>query len=229
MKPATDTGISSPRIRDALSVLFNPKDVVELRALKGRKTVAGYFDDHDALALAAERLDEERYQVYVTLNEVDPDLLARAANRIREYPKSTTADNNIVRIRWLPVDFDPVRPSGVSSTEEEKEAAKARAREVRRHLRDKGWPDPVIGDSGNGYHLLYSIDLPKTQKSRDLVKDVLEALAFRFDDERVKVDTGVHNPARIWKLYGTVARKGDSVGDRPHRRSKIVKTPTEDN
>ncbi len=219
----------SSLIREALSVLFGPEDVVELRAFKGRKTVAGYFDDHDALASAAERLDEERYQVYVTLNEVDPDLLARAANKIREYPKSTTSDNDIVRIRWLPVDFDPVRPSGVSSSEEEKEAAKVRAREVERYLRGKGWPDPVVGFSGNGYHLLYRIDLPNTQKSRDLVKDVLEALAFRFDDERVKVDAGVHNPARIWKLYGTVARKGDSVENRPHRRSNIVKTPTEDN
>jgi hypothetical protein len=36
-------------------------------------------------------------------------------------------------------------------------------------------------------------------------------LASVFNTDRVKVDTSVHNPARIWKLYGTTARKGDEV------------------
>jgi hypothetical protein len=43
-----------------------------------------------------------------------------------------------------------------------------------------------------------------------LVRGILEALAFRFDDDRVKVDT-TSNAARIWKLYGTTARKGDDT------------------
>ncbi len=207
--------------------LFDSDQVVELRGFKGRKTVSGYFNDHDALARAAHKLDVEGYQVYVTLNQVNPDLLARAANRLKEYPKSTTSDNDIIRIKWLPLDFDPVRPSNVASTNEEKEAAEACTREVRQFLLNLGWPDPVVGDSGNGFHLLYRIDLPNTQESRGLVKGVLESLAFRFDDKRVKVDTAVGNPARIWKLYGTMARKGDSVPERPHRRSKILKVPME--
>ncbi len=212
----------------ALSALFEPEAVVELRAFSGRKTVSGYFDDHEVLAREAQKLDQRGFQVYVTLNKVNPDLLARAANRIKEYPKSTTSDTDIIRIRWLPLDFDPARPSGVSSTEEEKKAAERLAREVREFTRERGWPDPVVGDSGNGFHLLYRVDLPATQASRDLVKNVLESLAFRFDDERVKLDTGVFNAARIWKLYGTVARKGDSVPNRPHRHSKLLKVPTEE-
>src|SRR5215207_1901178 len=82
----TTAGISKSSIHGALSVLFEPDDVVELRAFKDRKTASGYFDDHDALAREAKRLDKERYQVYVTLNEVNSDLLARAANRVNEYP-----------------------------------------------------------------------------------------------------------------------------------------------
>jgi hypothetical protein len=31
----------------------------------------------------------------------------------------------------------------------------------------------------------------------------------------------VFNPARIWKLYGTWARKGDDTKSRPHRLSRI--------
>ncbi len=214
-------------IRRTLDVFFDPNQVVELRAFKGRITASGYFDDHDVLAREAHKLDVAGYQAYVTLNEVDPALLARAANRIIEYPKATTSDRDVVRLRWLPLDFDPVRPSNISSSEEEKIEAKRRAQEVRRCLRGEGWPDPVVGDSGNGYHLLYGIDLPNTQESKDLIKGVLDSLAFRFDDERVKVDTSVHNAARIWKLYGTVARKGDPVSSRPHRCSRVVKVPSQ--
>jgi hypothetical protein len=92
-------------------------------------------------------------------------------------------------------------------------------------LRDQGWPEPVVGDSGNGYHLLYRIDLPNDRGSLELVKGVLEALAFKFSDEAVEVDTTTCNAARIWKLYGTTARKGDDAGDRPHRRSRLLKVP----
>lgn len=55
---------------------------MELRGFSGKKTVSGYFDDHEALAREAKNLDQEGFQVYVTLNEVNPDLLARAVNRV---------------------------------------------------------------------------------------------------------------------------------------------------
>ena len=209
----------------AVGVLFRPGAVVELRALKGKKTKSGYFDDPAELVEWAEHLDEDGWSVYVTLNEVDPSLLARAANTVKDAPRSTSADANITRRLWLPMDFDPIRASGISSTDEEHTAAELRAHEVREYMRTKGWPDPVAGDSGNGCHLLYRIDLPNDRESAELVKNVLEALAFRFDDNAVKLDMSVHNAARIWKLYGTVARKGDSVPDRPHRRSKILYVP----
>ena len=130
-----------------------------------------------------------------------------------------------MRRRWLPLDFDPARPSGVSATDAEKRTALRRAVEVRGFLRGQGWPEPVVGDSGNGYHLLYRVELPNDRESLELVKGVLEALAFKFSDEVVEVDTSTCNAARVWKLYGTTARKGDNAGDRPHRRSSLLKVP----
>ena len=53
-----------------------------------------------------------------------------------------------------------------------------------------------------------------------LVKRCLQARAFRFNHEAIKIDEAVFNPARIWKLYGTVARKGDPAADRPHRLAR---------
>lgn len=221
------TGEVGEEIRKAVGVLSRPGAVVELRAFRGNKSMSGYFDDHEELVEWAEHLDRERYSVYITLNEVDPDLLARAANTVKPFPKATTADANITRRLWLPLDFDPVRSSGISSTDEEHEAAKMRAYEVKEYLRSRGWPVPIAADSGNGCHLLYRLDLLNDRESSELVKNVLEALAFRFDDEAVKIDTSVCNASRIWKLYGTTARKGDSLSERPHRRSNILYVPKE--
>ncbi len=207
-------------------LLFKPRQVVELRAFKGRETVSGYFDDGGALVREASKLDVWGYAVYVTLNEVDPALLARAMNHLRKvYKEPLTSDSDVVRRCWLPLDFDPGRPSGVSATDAEKETARERALEVREHLRGRSWPEPILADSGNGYHLLYAVDLPNDAESLDLVKGVLEALSFLFSDEAVKVDTKTCNTARIWKLYGTTARKGDDVPGRPHRPSKLLEVP----
>ena len=50
----------------------------------------------------------------------------------------------------------------------------------------------------------------------------LAALAFRFDDARVCIDQQVWNAARLLKVYGTMARKGDDTLDRPHRLSRLL-------
>jgi hypothetical protein len=216
----------STEIVRTLEVIFEPGAVVELRAFKGRETVSGYFEDHKALASEADKLEDKGYSVYVTLNEVDTALLARASNWARKiYKEPTTSDNDIVRRCWLPLDFDPVRPSGVSATDAEKKAARQRALEVREFLRGLEWPEPIVGDSGNGYHLLYRIHLPNNRESLELVKGILEALDFKFSDKAVEVDVSTCNAARIWKLYGTSARKGDDAKDRPHRRSGLLKVP----
>jgi hypothetical protein len=44
--------------------------------------------------------------VYYVLNRLNPVLLGRAYNRLKEYAEHTTADNNILQRRWLPVDLD---------------------------------------------------------------------------------------------------------------------------
>ncbi len=144
---------------------------------------------------------------------------------MKSRPKATTTDGDIVKRAWLPVDLDPVRPSGISASEPERQAAIQRAAEMKGFLTDKGYPDPLEADSGNGAHLLYPVGLPNDRESLDLVKRVLAALAFVFSDGAVSVDTGVANSARIWKLYGTTARKGDSTRERPHRRSRLLRVP----
>ncbi len=94
---------------------------------------------------------------------------------------------------------------------------------IAEYLRGLDWPDPIIADSGNGGHLLYAIDLPVDDDG--IIQRVLAALATRFDDSSVKVDKSVYNPARICKLYGTLAGKGDSTDDQPNRMARILSIP----
>ncbi len=208
-------------------LLEDPGAVVELRALevegeRGKGVLSGYFNDVDALAAAVHELDGKAKGIFVTFNPVNTALLARANNRIKK-ATSTTSDADVTARAWLLVDIDPTRPSGISSTDSEKADAEAVMKNVGRHLRQFGFPAPVVGDSGNGFHLLYRLDLPADDGG--LVSRCLHALAFRFDTDAATIDQSVSNPARMTKLYGTLVRKGDATADRPHRRSRLLHVP----
>ena len=216
-------------ILNALAVLFEPSDIIELRAIhKGKKrTDAGYFDgEHrEELANSAVKLNAQSAAVYVTLNTIDSQLLGRYCNRIERFAAATATDNNVIRRRWLLIDLDPVRPKETSATNEQLEAAKKQARICYQELKTKGWPEPLAGESGNGWHLLYPLDLVNNAKNRDLVKGALAQLAQQFDTEEVTVDQSVFNAGRITKLYGTVATKGDHTLHAPWRVSRLISTP----
>lgn len=218
-------------ITHALRLWFQAGDVFEVRVLdavsadyRREHIESGYFDyEHiSAVPEALKRLLSFR-GVYVTVNPVNPDLLARAVNRLRPAGRNpTTADTDIVRRRWLLIDCDPRRASGVSSSNSEHESALAKAREIRDGLSSLGWPDPIMTDSGNGAQLMYRIDLPADDG--ELVRRVIGEIA-KASSEQVAIDTSVHNPARIWRLPGTMNCKGDSIPERPHRMARILEEP----
>lgn len=211
-----------------LRMLWLPGEVREVRIPKYNEwgqTAAGWFDDPDEIARCAEPWDGQA-NVYITLNPVDKALLARANRRIARKASATTADGDIVRRRWLPIDIDPVRPSGISSTDLELEAAREVFEAVTAFLRAEGWADPIIAMSGNGYNALYPIGLPNDTAATELVRGVLKALATRFDSTGAHVDVSVSNAARIIGLVGFMKVKGDKTEDRPHRRSALEAVPS---
>src|SRR5204863_2777338 len=141
--------------------------VVELRLPKSTKgTICGYFDHPEKLTeVAAELSGHFGASCYFTLNQVRRDLLARSVNRVTHYSRHTTSDDEILRRRWLPIDIDPVRPSGISSTDEEHKAAICLAQQISSEVRDENWPAGMIINSGNGAQILYRIDLPNDEHS----------------------------------------------------------------
>lgn len=214
----------------ALNIILEPGSVTELRALgvstkqyRRPHVESGYFDDVNELASAAERFSDYK-GLYIVPNPVAPALLARAANRvIIPNDQGLTTDADVIRRRWLMVDLDPCRISGISSSEEEHDKALALARTIRAELCAEEWPEPILADSGNGAHLLFRVDLPTNDHG--LTQRVLEALDRRFSNATVDVDKSTHNPARLIKLYGSLARKGDHTDDRPHRHSQLLDIP----
>jgi RecA-family ATPase len=221
------SALSILEVEAGLRALHEAGDVFEVRIPKaGRdRTVSGYFDDPARAAAEIAPYDGKAPGIYLTLNPVRPDLLARAHNRLRPHAEETSTDRDVSRRRWLLIDIDPVRPTGISATEEELAAAGETARKISAFLASWGWPRPLLTLSGNGAHLLYRIELANDEAARELVRRVLEALDARFSTEVVRVDTSVHNAARICKVPGTLAAKGDSTKERPHRRAHILEEP----
>ena len=212
-------------IEKALSLLHDPDDIVEIRSIDPKPTISGYFKagSPNIFTELARFPDRTFYQ---TINVINKACFSRAQHEVlRPYPKETTSDNDIIGYQWILIDADPVRPSGVSATADEKEKAHQKSIAVYRFLRDAGFSDPVVADSGNGYHLLYRIQ--GEISSKETIADFLKVLHMWFSSEDVLIDTAVFNPSRITKLYGTIARKGANTPERPHRLSKILHAPEE--
>jgi hypothetical protein len=217
-----------------LAIFVGPDQVTELRAIRAKPsygnrkaTISGFFDGQhlDKMAAEAANLSGKAEGVYFVPNPLNDAILARCANRVDQADgRELTADSHVIARKWIVVDLDPIRLAGVSSSDSEKQAALELSRKVYTELVAEGYPEPVVADSGNGYHLLFPlIDL--APRDVDLAKAFLHKIADRFDTDQVKIDRTVFNAARITKLYGTMACKGDSIPTRPHRYSRVLKIP----
>jgi hypothetical protein len=228
------SGTDTPELRQHFELILAgakaimvPGFVYELRALHAGDygVISGYFDNIEKLAQTAAELDGNGYPIYLTLNPCLPSLLKRAANCIRHnvLGSGTTSDSQILcRFRLL-VDFDPERPSGVSSTDAEKAPALQAAELMRAKLQTDVADKPVLCDSGNGYHLLYPVAWPNNDEATDVVARALETIKAECPVAGVKVDVTVGNSSRIARMYGTVNCKGENTAERPWRRSRVIR------
>ena len=209
-----------------ISPLSNVSSLWEGRPFGKKRLLGGWFRDTEKAANLAVQIGAEG--IYTTLNPCTDGLLARANQRLKANV-DRTADSHIVRIKNLLIDIDPVRPAGISSTNEEHEDALRIAQCVKAHLTTEGWPEPLVGDSGNGAHLIYPLDLPNNEETKNLLKSTLKALALEHQEPlgrlNLEIDQVVFNPARLTKLYGTMVRKGENTQDRPHRLARIISLP----
>lgn len=192
--------------------------VHEVRLFRPTGVAVGYFDNWEDALRAVENEPSLYKAAYFTLNplklptgiSVNPTSLHSSTN--------AAGASDIERRVWLLIDCDPPRQSKTNSTAEEKQAAREQAERIREWLRSHGWPEPALADSGNGWHLLYRIELPNDDASKALLEGFLSRLKQLFP----MVDAGNFDAPRLCKLYGSWARKGEHSEERPWRRSSIV-------
>ncbi len=218
-------------IRRTFKLLLEQNSVYEIRNITTKAVYSGFFDNFNTMALAAEEQSEVVGcpNTYFTLNPVNKEKLQQAPNNtIGKVGVGgvTTKNGDTLKRTLLLIDCDPTRPSGTSSNKEEHEAALDKAKDIRTYLSNNGFPPPLYGDSGNGAHLVYKVDMPNDPASEEVIKTLLKTLSYNFDDEKVSVDKAVYKAAQLSKVYGTMARKGENTDEeRPHRRSKIIEAP----
>ena len=212
------------QMRYTFELLKKPEDVIEVRCITSRSNYSGYFKNVDNIIKELPRYSNGN--VYFVLNKISDGCYSREQHEtFVEKAKNTTSDGDISLREWLLIDVDPKRPSGVSSTNEEKNNAKLVINNVFSFLRDIGFAEPIVCDSGNGFHLLYKISLENTEANKLLMQTVLQVLDLYFSNGKCDIDKTVFNASRITKLYGTDSKKGNNTDDRPHRQSSILKVP----
>ena len=212
------------QMRYTFELLKKPEDVIEVRCITSRSNYSGYFKNVDNIIKELPRYSNGN--VYFVLNKISDGCYSREQHEtFVEKAKNTTSDGDISLREWLLIDVDPKRPSGVSSTNEEKNNAKLVINNVFSFLRDIGFAEPIVCDSGNGFHLLYKIALENTEANKLLMQTVLQVLDLYFSNGKCDIDKTVFNASRITKLYGTDSKKGNNTDDRPHRQSSILKVP----
>ena len=193
------------------------------------------FRDPELLAdFVREQSKDLTANIYTTLNPTS----ARK--------QGAASDAFVEAYLWLPVDCDPIRLDSdgnplndqkVATTDSELESAIAASERIEHAIfvstqipdeENSGIYPTVKATSGNGAHLLYRIqDWGDVKEASMLVKSILEKLHNLFKEHsklkllNTDVDRVVYNPARIWKLYGTQARKGEPNDERTWRQSKI--------
>jgi len=223
--------LDTNNITKAIQLLHSNGELFEIRLINGGYNASGYFTGANTAIKALQDFRPEwnartktarAANIFITLNPINMSCYSRKQHDcFIENAQPTTKDNEITALHWLLIDLDPKRMSGVSSSEEELKLAKAKARTIHNFLSDRGFKEPIRAMSGNGIHLVYRFDVPNTAENVAVFENALKVLAEKFSDDEVEVDTTVFNPARICKLWGTIAQKGATTPERPHRKVYI--------
>ena len=212
-------------IRKTIQALKDSGELFEVRCLEsnGKRVSSGYFRDTEMMLEQLSKLSTSDSNIYIMLNNIKPECYSREQrDKFITNAKVQTSDNDICGYEWLFIDVDPKRPAGVSSTDEQLRQAKGVGNKVYAFMKNLGFNSPITAMSGNGIHLLYKIRLRNSEENKTLIKNCLLALDMLFSDEFVDIDKTNFNPARICKLYGTMARKGSNTPENPHRMSHLL-------
>lgn len=219
----------------------------EIRVLFNNNGPRSFFSsDVSRLIEYANEMESEHGEdlkgVYFTINPLASDIkdilksekaIAVAAGK---KAPSSASDHHVTRRQILYIDIDPIKypeppleGNKVSSTPDELAKTLAVTDAMIAWIAENGiTQEPVKCLSGNGYSLYYAIDMDNDDVSHNLIADFLQTLSNKFTCDVADIDVKVKNAARITKVIGTWARKGENEVEpgRSHRQSTVVQFPS---
>jgi len=244
----TTTPPSLRQVTDWLRLFIAPDQVTELRCLPAdgatsRVIISGFYDGTESSlsSMANEALQQSGKfgGIYFTPNPLRPEVLKRRPHWSGPIPfdektKKTkkgfvTSDVDVLHRKFLLIDIDPSRAEGcdkLSTTDAEKSHAWEVAEKLRSLIRSAGdIHDPLVVDSGNGWHLYYRLREPADDGDAEQVTGCIADICDTRAAPHARIDRLVFNLSRIMKIPGTLACKGESTTDRPHRHAAVVEIP----
>lgn len=201
----------------------------ELTALSGKWPWVAQcrgLEEHVRLLETVERAVPKFAGAFMLCNGgIDPAITARyPQNRWVKAENGRAGDSQIPTRRTIFIDVDPIRPKGISATDDERRQAHDVASKVREYLGKHLGKDSIgFGGSGNGFFLLVALDpvAPLPEHTAKITR-FLEALQRAFGTKAVEIDKTVINPARLMAAPGTMKRKGQDTLERPHRETSFI-------
>ena len=137
----------------------------------------------------------------------------------RNKQAGTTQD--VSRVTGIPFDIDSQREKGYekdAATDQEVTEAYKQLEQMLKLIKEKGYDEPYIDFSGNGFRVIQKVDMPiNDHKKAD------EKLKAYFMEYKIHISTldSIYDIPRIIKVPGTWSIKGQNTEERPHRLAKI--------
>ena len=206
--------IDAEEVRRALELLVDREAGCQIFTLPDRRKEDVKGSDIDALVQAVRHSDDQA-GIYLVLNSLPLGF--------NEYAKN----KDITKRRWLFIDIDRIKNEfdKYAASEEEHELTREAAEDLRIFLcEERGWPMPLVIDSGNGHYLLFRIDLPNDDHATALVKTCLKVIAKQVNGKG-SVDIKVSDARRVARIPGTWNRTKLQEANRVWRQCRILYAP----
>lgn len=185
-----------------------------------RPPLIGVFTNQDALDSALKK--KELNTVYTTTNTVKRESLKKLPrNKFATMTSNNSISaNDIKEFRYFFVDIDVVGlrendDRKRNATDEEHAEAEEVAKHVRKFLDEKGFPNPIFIDSGNGKKITYNLKSDEFRYyMRGLLKNALKIKIFASKDWRELLDylevVASTNKESV-SIYNRVGQKDENI------------------
>ena len=196
----------------------------EIRIVKGRSAVSGYFTDPVLAVNELDRQDLTGTAVTLSLNEMDDACYSRCNRDAFRKDGVMLSDKDITGLNWIMILCDPVRPAGTGSTKGELASSREAANKTAQMLVNEGFSPCLLGSTGNAWYVLIRVNYSYTEGAVSLISDFMKAVAKLVDTDKVYVSGAFKASAGV-VLSGSVAQAGAHTEERPHRFARLIYVP----